>query len=793
MKHKIFLGLLNIFLCFGLIGVSNSGKVNAQPTTPAILVDDPNPKNITYTDSTSVNLDNPLCGNDTTLVACYQLDENTGSVYLDGVPNPFNDGTTVNDPAWVPGVYNTALDFNGTSQYGYTPDENTLDLTTVVTIAAWIRPGKYDTQALVNKAVYGGRNGYELSLDADSSTNWPRKVFFRINQVSTGDDYRVNSTTEYPINGTWIHVAATYDGTDMRIYINGELEGTTSAPGVTINTNGLPLSIGAQYNGTTASLWYQGAMDDVRVYNRVLSEDEIWALFSRPPIPSSPVPTNSALVPVEGIDNHVDLQLTVNDIDTPTNLTLYFYGRKTCSTNFTLVALPDTQYYSTGNRAPFDSQTSWIVNNAAKYNITYVTHLGDIVDTNSDLTQWDVAGKLTTINGSLTMLDGAGIPYGFSLGDHDVDGGTANFNSYFGLTRFSDKPYYGGFYDPTPNIDPSDDNNNTSYSLFSVGGVDFIVIHIETGADELMRSWANNLLLANPDRRAIVVTHNLLDGTTTPAPFSKEGQDLFDAIKGNSNLFLMLGGHTTTEVRRTDEYPANSGHFIYSLRSDYQDRPNGGNGWLRLYQFIPSYNTIFVQTYSPYLNQLEEDDDSQFSLTYDMAGTACDDTPFEEIGSVSNVPSGFSPSIIWSNLPSDTHYQWYVTINDGVNLTTGPTWEFTTAEPTTVRLADFTSLSLPQGIQLSWQSAQENDLIGFNIYRSESPDGPQVQINYELIAAITPGELQGNDYIFLDTTAELGKTYYYWVEWVGNPDTEQFGPVTESLAPNHVWLPIGLK
>jgi hypothetical protein len=100
---------------------------------------------------------------------------------------------------------------------------------------------------------------------------------------------------------------------------------------------------------------------------------------------------------------------------------------------------------------------------------------------------------------------------------------------------------------------------------------------------------------------------------------------------------------------------------------------------------------------------------------------------------------------------------------------------------------------LPQGIQLSWQTAQENDLIGFNIYRSESPDGERVQINSELIPAVTPGQLQGNDYLYLDTSAEAGKTYFYWVEWVGNRDSELFGPLITSLVPYHVWLPLGMK
>ena len=160
--------------------------------------------------------------------------------------------------------------------------------------------------------------------------------------------------------------------------------------------------------------------------------------------------------------------------------------------------------------------------------------------------------------------------------------------------------------------------------------------------------------------------------------------------------------------------------------------------------------------------------------------------------------NGTATSVALSGLIYSTPYYWHVRAVNGVGtaysdgLSTA-VWSFTTQAPTDVRLANLNALSLPHGIQLKWQTAQENDLIGFNIYRSESPDGERVQINYELIAAITPGELQGNDYVFLDTTAEVGKTYYYWVEWVGNRDSELFGPVTESLAPNHVWLPIGLK
>jgi subtilisin family serine protease len=113
--------------------------------------------------------------------------------------------------------------------------------------------------------------------------------------------------------------------------------------------------------------------------------------------------------------------------------------------------------------------------------------------------------------------------------------------------------------------------------------------------------------------------------------------------------------------------------------------------------------------------------------------------------------------------------------------------------PTEVSLSDFTATTVPQGVQLSWKTAQETDLLGFNLYRSESAYGLRLRINQTLIPAISPGQLQGNRYQYLDGTAKAGKIYYYWVEWVSNQNTELFGPTATSLAPYWLWLPLGLK
>src|SRR5690606_25159099 len=99
-----------------------------------------------------------------------------------------------------------------------------------------------------------------------------------------GTSYSLNSLDTYPSDGhTWVHIAATYDGATMRMYINGQESGTREIPSpASINPNTLPLTIGAGTNGAHAM---QGAIDDVRIYNTALAAADIQALAETPPPP----------------------------------------------------------------------------------------------------------------------------------------------------------------------------------------------------------------------------------------------------------------------------------------------------------------------------------------------------------------------------------------------------------------------------------------------------------------------------------------------------------------------------
>ena len=347
-----------------------------------------------------------------------------------------------------------------------------------------------------------------------------------------------------------------------------------------------------------------------------------------------------------------------------------FFGRPqaTAPQDFTVVVLPDTQYYSESFPATFSAQTQWIMNNRDTLNIEYVAHVGDIVNVATQINQWNNANAAMSILETPVAGFPDGMPYCPSVGNHDIasGGNTTNFNTYFGVSRFQGRDYYGGHFG-------SDNDNHVN--LFSAGGMDFIVISLEydTTPDQPVLDWADALLKANPNRRAIVATHYGV-GTGNPAAFGTQGQAIYDNLKDNPNLFLIVCGHICGEGQRADVF---EGRTVRTILTDYQCRTNGGDGWLRTMTFSPANDTITFKTYSPTLNQFETDADSQFTLTYDMPGAA--PAAFTPIGSVSAVPVGTTASVTWNNLAASTTYEWYADASDGRDTVATATRTFTTA------------------------------------------------------------------------------------------------------------------
>ena len=293
--------------------------------------------------------------------------------------------------------------------------------------------------------------------------------------------------------------------------------------------------------------------------------------------------------------------------------------------SFSMIVLPDTQYYvgrmDGGTPELFYAQTRWIVENRTRLNIAYACHVGDLVEHAEIESEWEICDRaMSTLEDRRTTELPDGIPYGVAVGNHDKyplhdsRGSTALFNKYFGISRFERRSYYGGHRGA---------DNDNHFDLISASGLDFVIVHLEydaTPENAASLSWADAVLKEHSDRRAIVVSHYILEQFPPPA-FSFQGQATYDALKPNANLFLMLCGHFGPhELRRTDTH---NGNEIYTLLADYQwGKDHGGDAYLRIMTFCPSRNQIDISTYSPVLDRFETGPDSEFSLPYDMGGTS---------------------------------------------------------------------------------------------------------------------------------------------------------------------------
>jgi uncharacterized repeat protein (TIGR03803 family) len=185
-----------------------------------------------------------------------------------------NNGALVNNATYAPGEVGTAFSFGGTNDYVSVPSAPALNPTNAITIEAWVYAngtpavasgiaGNWDDLTGNNRTylfwLYGGRLGFYISHDGTGYTS-------------------VADSTPLPTN-SWVHVAATYDGTNMVIYRNGVQVGLTVYPGI-IATNSRPFFIGRTDGGGVSSEYWNGLIDELSLYNRALSSNEIAAIYS---------------------------------------------------------------------------------------------------------------------------------------------------------------------------------------------------------------------------------------------------------------------------------------------------------------------------------------------------------------------------------------------------------------------------------------------------------------------------------------------------------------------------------
>jgi pimeloyl-ACP methyl ester carboxylesterase len=184
------------------------------------------------------------------------------------------------------GTANAAYDFNGSSSYIDIPQNLALNnLTANFTLSAWIyqRSAQPNGYRIIDKCPAGLPDGWTFDT-CDNNTG--RKV--RI-QGAANNALNVIGNTEYSLM-TWHHVVTTVSGTIGKVYLDGNLDGTGNVGNIPANV--LDIFIGRAHpnNGSGETEWFNGIIDDVRIYNRALSDSEIQQLYSSPDIGTAPNP-----------------------------------------------------------------------------------------------------------------------------------------------------------------------------------------------------------------------------------------------------------------------------------------------------------------------------------------------------------------------------------------------------------------------------------------------------------------------------------------------------------------------
>jgi len=203
----------------------------------------------------------PGTGDD--LISEWKLNEGSGSTAFDSEDG--NNGT-INGATWGTGISGNCLVFNGVSDWVSIPNATNLNVTEQLTMIAWAKTQENKTAKIAQKGDWDGHG-----LRQDKWSGWKGGIRMATN-VSEDLDWGEG----IPMFDTWYQLAITYDGTTLKLYVNGQLKNSKAVSGP-LKVNTRDFSIGAD-NGSQK--FFNGAIDEVKFYGIALSQTEIQANYS---------------------------------------------------------------------------------------------------------------------------------------------------------------------------------------------------------------------------------------------------------------------------------------------------------------------------------------------------------------------------------------------------------------------------------------------------------------------------------------------------------------------------------
>jgi hypothetical protein len=215
-------------------------------------------------------------GSSTNPVGWWKFDQTSGTTASDSSGSNYT-GTLVGSPTWVTGKMGNAISFNGTNSY--VDFSNILSLVgSDLSLSVWVKPTAVtDYMSFIDKLANNGN--YRLLGYANGV------VEYGIRDAANGYDY-IDSAAGVLQAGQWTHIAVVHTSSNntATLYINGVAAGTKTFS-LTRNDAGVPLRAGYTTNN---GVYYNGAIDDMRIYNRALSASEVQGVYNSASFTESP-------------------------------------------------------------------------------------------------------------------------------------------------------------------------------------------------------------------------------------------------------------------------------------------------------------------------------------------------------------------------------------------------------------------------------------------------------------------------------------------------------------------------
>ncbi len=209
-------------------------------------------------------------------IAHWKFDEGSGTIAYDSAGD--NDGTFIGEPNWTAGQVGGALEFDGVDDYVDVgdPADGSLDLGTGnFSISGWVKRDVLEIHSSIySKTNYTDGLGYGLFINNDNhfyfrtgTTGWVKTAVLSNAMVTTG---------------TWYHIVGVREDTTLKIYVNGSLDNSTT--GTLRDVDNTVSAVIGRFYSNHDDYYHNGTIDDVLIYNRALSAEEVeqlyWAGFS---------------------------------------------------------------------------------------------------------------------------------------------------------------------------------------------------------------------------------------------------------------------------------------------------------------------------------------------------------------------------------------------------------------------------------------------------------------------------------------------------------------------------------